>query len=121
MENIIIQMEYEMWESVLHQDVANFRKLVSPDAVMVCGGYRCLGTEYASFIPDFMISGYEIRHMEVITSSEREVTLHYVIETRVDDVNAKDLSGLFHVVSIWKKNLQDWTLIFNMDSRILEQ
>lgn len=114
----VIQMEYDMWEAALHRDTDGFKKLVSPDAVMVCGGYRCLGREYAGFIAEFNISGYAISNIEVICSNDSEVTLHYVIRTQSEDPNAQDLTGAFHVVSIWRRKDQKWSLIFNMDSRI---
>lgn len=120
MENEVIQLEHEMWEAALHQDVAGFKKLVLPEAVMICGGYRCLGNEYADFIADFSISGYAISNMEVIHLSDSEVTLHYVLRTQTEDGKALDLAGLFHVVSIWQKKTDSWNLIFNMDSRIVE-
>lgn len=120
MENEVIQLEYQMWETALHKDVIGFKKLVLPDAVMICGGYRCLGNEYAEFIADFNISGYSISNMEVIHISDSEVTLHYVLRTQAEDIEAQDLTGLFHVVSIWRKKSNTWHLIFNMDSRIAE-
>lgn len=119
MENNLIQLEYNMWEAALHRNMEEFKKLVSPNAVMVCGGYRCLGSEYAGFIPYFEISGYSISDMEVISSSDNEVTLHYVIETQAENAGAQDLTGNFHVVSIWKRTAETWNLIFNMDSRIV--
>lgn len=120
MENEVIQLEHEMWEAALHKDVVGFKKLVLPDAVMICGGYRCLGDEYAGFIADFNISGYSISNMEVIHLSDSEATLHYVLRTQEEDSQAQDLAGLFHVVSIWKRIADTWNLIFNMDSRIIE-
>lgn len=120
MENEVVQLEYKMWEAALHKDVVGFKELVLPDAVMICGGYRCLGDEYANFIADFNISGYSISNMEIIHLSDSEVTLHYVIRTQAEDSEAQDLAGLFHVVSIWKKKTDTWNLIFNMDSRIVE-
>ncbi len=41
-ENDIIQLEYAMWETVVHGDIEGFKKLVRADAVMICGGHRCL-------------------------------------------------------------------------------
>lgn len=120
MEHNVIQLEYRMWEAVLHKEIDDFQKHVLPDAVMICGGYRCLGSEYAGFLADFNISGYAIDKMEIICASDQEVTLHYVIQTQAEDAAAQDLAGIFHVVSIWKREADAWHLIFNMDSRIHE-
>lgn len=120
MEDKVVQLEYKMWDAVLHKDVDGFKKLVLSDAVMICGGYRCLGSEYAGFIANFNISGYSIDNMEVISRSDSEITLHYVIRTQVEDANAQDLAGVFHVVSIWTRASNTWNLMFNMDSRIVE-
>ena len=118
MEEQVIQLEYGMWEAASNQDTDVFRELVAPDAVMVCGGYRCLGSEYAELIRDFNISGYAIRNMEVISSGGNEVLLHYIIRVDVADPAAKDLEGEFHIASMWKQEGGRWRLAFNMDSRI---
>lgn len=118
MEKQMIQLEHDMWEAVLRRDIQAFRNLVSPAAVMICGGYRCLGSEYAEIVSDFHIRKYEINGMEVISSEKNEVVLHYVLKIEADDRKDKDLEGLFHVVSIWKKGPKAWNLVFNMDSRI---
>lgn len=120
MEKEIIKLEHTMWEAALHQDTKAFQKLVLPDAVMVCGGYRCLGSEYAGYIADFSISGYHIGNMEVIHCGEQEITLHYTIHTETTDPCAQDLAGHFHIVSMWKKTGDTWNLFFNMDSRMTE-
>lgn len=121
MEQQIIQLEYEMWEAAFHRDAKAFQHLVRPDAVMICGGYQCSGREYAGMIPDFYISGYSIDGMEVISSGIDEVILHYVLRVDVDQKSHKDLEGVFHVVSVWKRIGESWKLAFNMDSRIIEQ
>lgn len=121
MEEKIIQLEHDMWEAALHRDVVSFRNLVMPNAVMICGGYRCLGSEYAELIAEFNISGYSISNMEVVSSGENEVALHYVLKVDAESSRDKDLEGLFHVASIWKRSGEGWKLIFNMDSRIVGQ
>lgn len=120
MEEQIVQLEQSMWNAVLHQDIHAFQKLVSPDAVMICGGYRCLGAEYASLLPEFRISSYNILKYEVIHSGPAEVLLHCVVRVNAADETAKDLEGLFHVASLWKRCGEEWHLTFNMDSRIIE-
>ena len=45
----IYQLEVSMWESAKNRNPEAFLNLVSKDAVMVCGGYRCSGREYASY------------------------------------------------------------------------
>ncbi|MFZ2538616.1 MAG: DUF4440 domain-containing protein [Oscillospiraceae bacterium] len=119
MEDEIIQFEYDMWNAAFHKDVETFKKLVSSNAVMICGGDRCIGSEYAEFIRFFDISGYNISNMEVVSKSDNEVLLHYVIRVEVDKKEAEDLSGNFHVASLWKKCDESWILVFNMDSRIM--
>ena len=43
----IYELEVRMWEAAKHRDPEAFLEVVSPDAVMVCGGQRCAGAEYA--------------------------------------------------------------------------
>ena len=118
-EELIFEKEYDMWNAANNRDVAAFKKLVADDAVMICGGYRCLGVEYAEYIKDFYINGYEIKNKEVIFSNEEAVQIHYVIDVKTEFPETTDLGGVFHVVSLWKKVNNLWKLYFNMDSRII--
>ncbi len=118
-EELIFEKEYDMWNAASNRDVAAFKKLVADDAVMICGGYRCLGAEYAEYINDFYINGYEIKNKEVIFSIEEAVQIHYVIDAKAELPETADLGGVFHVVSLWKKVNNLWKLYFNMDSRII--
>lgn len=118
-EKLIFEKEYEMWKAASNRDVAAFKELVVDDAIMICGGYRCLGAEYAQYIKDFYINGYEIKNEEIIFSSEDAVQIHYVINVKNELPETADLGGTFHVVSLWKRTNNLWRLCFNMDSRII--
>ena len=41
----IKQQELRMWEAAKRRDSIKFLELVSPDAVMICGGFRCTGLD----------------------------------------------------------------------------
>lgn len=43
----IYTLEKRMWDAAKNRDCKAFLELVSEDAVMVCGGYRCTGKEYS--------------------------------------------------------------------------
>ncbi len=118
-EELIFEKEYEIWKAAKNRDCAAFKELVAEDAIMICGGYRCLGAEYAEFIKGFYINEYEISNEEVIFSSEDAVQIHYVIEVTTELPESADLGGVFHVISLWKKENYVWKLYFNMDSRIM--
>lgn len=112
-------LEIMMWEAAKNRDVKAFLEVVREDAVMVCGGYRCSGAEYAGIIAEFDLEKYEISNFEVVEQSTDLCQVHYVISTFVSDVRNKDLEGRFHITSTWKCVENIWKLIFNMDSRIL--
>ena len=118
-EESILKKEYEMWEAASKRDVVTFKKLVADNAIMICGGYRCLGVEYVEYIKEFYIKEYEIEYEEVIFSSEELVQIHYVIDIKTELPESSDLGGVFHVVSLWKLEKNEWKLYFNMDSRII--
>lgn len=118
-EELIFEKEYQMWKAVIKRDDVAFKELVADDAIMICGGFRCLGVEYAEYIKDFYINGYEIKNKEVIFSSEEAVQIHYIINVKTELPETADLSGIFHVVSLWKMENNLWKLYFNMDSRII--
>lgn len=118
-EELIFEKEHDMWKAAGNRDVVAFKELVADDAIMICGGYRCLGVEYAEYIKDFYIDRYEIKNEEVIFSSEEAVQIHYIIDVITELPEIIDLGGVFHVVSLWKMENNLWKLYFNMDSRII--
>lgn len=118
--NKIKELEISMWKTVVNNDINQFFKLVSKDAIMVCGGYRCSGEEYSQFIPHFKSIKYDILNYETILITNDIVQNHYVITTSTDNQESVDLCGTFHITSTWKKINSNWILMFNMDSRITE-
>ena len=116
----IRKLEVKMWNAAQNRDAEEFLQVVDKDAVMVCGGFRCTGAEYAEIIKEFDVAKYTISNYEVVAQSENLCQIHYVIEIAVADRKNADLEGLFHITSTWKKMGDDWKLIFNMDSRFLE-
>lgn len=114
----IKQKELRMWEAAKSRDSIKFLELVSPDAVMICGGFRCTGLEYSYIIKDFDLANYVISDFEIVNETENMCQVRYCIETFVEDSKNIDLQGQFHITSTWKKIDEDWKLIFNMDSRM---
>ena len=43
----IYKLEVSMWEAAKARNSKAFLDVVSDDAVMVCGGYRCSGKEHS--------------------------------------------------------------------------
>ncbi len=119
-EELIFEKEHDLWKATRNKDVAAFKELVADDAIMICGGYRCLGAEYAEYIKDFDINGYEIINEEVIFSIKEAVQIHYVIDVKTEFPETSDLGGVFHVISLWQLKNDQWKLYFNIDSRIIE-
>ncbi|MBO5229002.1 MAG: nuclear transport factor 2 family protein [Lachnospiraceae bacterium] len=112
--------EYEiyMWEAARKQDAQAFLEVVSKDAVMVCGGFRCSGAEYADIIKEFDLTEYEIKGFEIVLETDYVCQVHYIISTVVANERDKDLEGKFHITSTWKRTDDKWKLVFNMDSRL---
>ena len=118
-EELIFEKENDMWKAASNRDAVTFKQLVADDAIMICGGYRCLGCEYADYIKDFNINGYEIKNEEVIFSSEEAIQIHYIVDVKTELPETSDLGGVFHVISLWKLKNNVWKLYFNMDSKII--
>lgn len=110
--------EEKMWQATVSGDAKKFLEVVSADAVMVCGGYRCSGEEYAGFIEEFSISSYEITNFEEVFRTNDLAQVCYHVRTEVSSEEDADVAGLFCVTSTWQKKDGEWKLIFNMDSRL---
>ena len=115
----IKEYEIQMWEAARNRNASAFCELVAADAVMVCGGYRCSGAEYAEIISEFDIAQYTITDFETVLETSDICQVHYVISTAVADRSNADLEGEFHITSTWKRCGDTWKLVFNMDSRIV--
>lgn len=113
--------EYEtaMWKAAQNRDSEGFSNLVDEKAVMVCGGYRCSGSEYSEIVKEFDIASFEISDFEILFQTEDIYQVHYMIETRVSKEENIDLQGIFHITTTWKKFGDNWKVIFNMDSRVM--
>ena len=116
--SIIYEHERLMWEAARNRDRTAFSQLVLPEAVMICGGYRCSGAEYAGMIAEFGISDYMISDFETVLETPEVVQVHYLIRVIEDRPENADLAGLFHVTSTWKAVNGKWYLVFNMDQRV---
>lgn len=93
-----------MWEAAKANNSENFLKLVDENAIMVCGGYRCTGREYAEIIKMFDCKNYEITDFEIVAESNNFIQVHYIIKTEINNEESKDLAGKFHITSTWVKN-----------------
>lgn len=116
--NQIKSLETQMWEAAKLRDTKRFLDLVSTDAIMVCGGYRCTGLEYSHYIAEFDLASYQMEQYETVICTENIVQNHYIITTMVNDKSNSDLEGEFHITSTWEHKNEGWKLVYNMDSRI---
>lgn len=114
----IYALENAMWQAAKAHDSAAFSQLVAADAVMLCGGGRCSGGEYAVLVGDYGIADYEITEYEILYHSETHIQVHYIVRTIADSAENADLAGVFRVTSTWERQEEAWRLIFNMDQRI---
>lgn len=118
--NKAYELEISMWEAAKNRSSSDFLRIVAEDAVMVCGGLRCTGKEYADIVSVFDCKSYVIEHFEVVNEDERSIQVHYVIHLEVNDARNDDLAGTFHITTTWRNIDGNWKVAFNMDQRILE-
>lgn len=117
--NAVYEQEVSMWEAAKNKSKADFLKLVSEDAVMVCGGYRCSGKEYSEIIPMFDCKTYGIEYFEIVNDDNSSIQVHYLIHLEVNSEENNDLAGTFHITTTWKCLNGVWKVVFNMDQRVL--
>lgn len=114
----LYRMETAMWEAAKARNSEKYLDVVSEDAVMVCGGYRCSGREYAAIIGEFDCKSYAIENFEIVCEDENIVQTHYIVTVEVSDERNADLAGKFHVTTTWKRINGSWKAVFNMDRQI---
>lgn len=111
-----LELEEQMWKAAQNRDAASFMELVSEDAVMVRGGYRCTGREYAEIIRDFDCKDYQIDRFEAVCVTEDIVQTHYIVSVEAEREERRDFAGRFHVTTTWRKKNGRWMAVFNMES-----
>lgn len=116
----IFDYEIGIWESAKNCDAARFLSLAEPDAVMVCGGMKNSGKEYAEFIHNFDVADYEISNRTIVAQTEDMCQIYYIVDVKVADERNADLAGKFNVTSTWMRRGDTWKLVYNMDSRLPE-
>ena len=79
-----------MWEAARNRDKEAFLNIVAEDAVMICGGYRCTGAEYAQIIEEFDCKDFCISEYEVVAENNDLIQVHYMITTAVNDEANKE-------------------------------
>ncbi|MGN0508049.1 MAG: DUF4440 domain-containing protein, partial [Ruminococcus sp.] len=91
--------EYEtaMWDAAQNRDSEALSDLVDKNAVMVCGGYRCRGSEYSQIVKEFDIASFEISDFEIVLQTDDICQVHYIIVTKVSKVENIDLQQVVAV------------------------
>ncbi|MBQ8010418.1 MAG: nuclear transport factor 2 family protein [Oscillospiraceae bacterium] len=117
-QNEAITLEHRMWKAAQNRDAAAFLEIVSPEAVMVCGGFRCTGKDYAEIIRMFDCKSYEIQEFEIVHEDAVSFQVHYLLKMEVEDVQNSDLAGTFHITTTWHCTDGVWRVVFNMDQRL---
>lgn len=117
----VFVLEKQMWEAAKSRNVSGFLDVVSDEAIMVCGGYRCTGKEYSEIISYFDCKSYDIINFEIVNEDTESIQIHYVIKLEVNDEKNNDLAGTFHITTTWKNLEGKWKVVFNMDQRIIEE
>lgn len=118
---MIRELEEKMWKAAQARNGAAFLELVDVNAVMVCGGYRCTGAEYAEIIAEFDCASFEIEGFETVCETPDVVQVHYIITTAAEKPENADLAGTFHITSTCRKMGGRWKLVFNMDRNVPER
>lgn len=67
----IQELEIKMWNAAKNRDSKAFLEVVDKNAIMICGGFRCNGLDYADIIKDFDVAQYKISNYEVIEKTDK--------------------------------------------------
>lgn len=113
-----MELENSMWKAAQNRDAEKFLQIVSPEAIMVCGGYRCTGKEYAEIIRSFDCKSYDIDSFEIVNEDDNSFQVHYILKMQVENIRNRDLEGEFHITTAWHFTDGSWRVVFNMDQRI---
>lgn len=114
----VIGMEKKMWEAFASGNSALFGKIVSADAMMICGGFKESGAEYARIVENVNLSNYELSEFDVKVINSNVVLTNYIVKVDGQDYT---LAGTFRVSSLWINEDGNWKVVFNQDSNLVSQ
>ncbi|EGD48960.1 hypothetical protein Cpap_3387 [Ruminiclostridium papyrosolvens DSM 2782] len=114
----VIGMEKKMWEAFASGNSASFGEIVSADAMMICGGFKEIGAEYARIVENVNISNYELSEFDVKVINPNVVLTNYIVKVDCQDYT---LAGTFRVSSLWINEDGNWKVVFNQDSNLVSQ
>lgn len=114
----VIGMEKKMWEAFASGNSASFGKIVSADAMMICGGFKESGAEYARIVENVNLSNYELSEFDVKVINPNVVLTNYIVKVDCQDYT---LAGTFRVSSLWINEDGNWKVVFNQDSNLVSQ
>lgn len=110
----ILEQEQKLWQCYALGDSAAFGRLVDPQALMIVGGERGSGADYAQAIAMVRLQGYELRDVVVLDLGPGAAAIHYSVTIK-DYPGPYDLSGTYRVTSIWQRREGGWVLVLNQD------
>ncbi len=114
----VIGMEKKMWEAFASGNSASFGKIVSADAMMICGGFKESGAEYAKIVENINLSNYELSEFDVKIINPNVILTNYIVKVDCQDYT---LAGTFRVSSLWINEDGNWKVVFNQDSNLVSQ
>lgn len=114
----VIGMEKKMWEAFASGNSALFGEIVSADAMMICGGFKESGAEYARIVENVNLSNYELSEFDVKVINPNVVLTNYIVKVDCQDYT---LAGTFRVSSLWINEDGNWKVVFNQDSNLVSQ
>lgn len=115
-QNTLIAQEKQMMAAFARGNSQAFAALALPEALMVTGGMRSSGAQYARETAQVRLKDFRMTDFTVLPLSADAVLLHYTLEV-VDYPGPYDLSGVYLVSSVWVRREEGWRLIFNQDAQ----
>ncbi len=112
----IKDLEEKMWHAFATGNQEVFSELVLDDALMICGGFRESGREYAQMVSQVRLESFKISEFIATELHDEFCLTNYIVEVICP---SPDLAGKYRVSSLWKMVGSKWMLTFNQDTRLL--
>lgn len=109
-----LSLENEFWEAARDKCAEKLLELISDNAVVISGGLRYSGRDYADHIRSAGVSDFSVHGFETVVLTDELRQNHYIVSIAASSEN-NAISGSFHITSTWKYFGGSWKLVFGMD------
>jgi len=112
----LITAEKNAWQNIKDKKFDDFKKIFSADFRGVYGSGITKVDQEMTEVKTLDLKSYTLGDIDVVMIDKDAALLSYSVTVEGTE-GGKDASGKMHAASVWKKEGNDWRLVFHTDMK----